>query len=210
MAWVEGEEMRNLNLIVAGIALSGLAGCAAAAPKPDLTPVTSSPLPSMQQYNGDVGKDYWVVSDFFLLCDGPTSVNCSKFLEPGTHFKVDGLVPNHSEIAGVSTDMPYFHVVMDNGRSGFVSASLTGTATVDPKVTAAECKKKGDPRLGMNAAQVAATCWGPPSYVNTKIRKTGKYEQYVYGDNKFVYLRNGVVTSISVKGRSPKAAYSGH
>jgi hypothetical protein len=202
--------MRNLYLTFAGITLFGLAGCAAAAPKPDLTPVTSSPLPGMEQYNGYVGKNYWVVSDFFLLCDAPTSVNCSKFLERGTHFKIDGLVPNHSEIAGVSADNPYFHVVMDDGRSGFVSAPLFGTTTVDPKVTAAECKKKGDPKLGMNAAQVAATCWGAPNYVNTKIRKTGKYEQYVYGDNKFVYLRDGIVTSISVKDRSPKVDYSGH
>jgi hypothetical protein len=204
--------MRNFHLIFACVTLCRLAGCVAAPPKPDLTPVTSSPLPSMQQYNGYVGKDYWVVSDFFLLCDGPTSTRCSEFLQPGTHFKIDGLVPNHSEIAGISTDNPFFHVVTDDGRSGFIGADgePTGVTTVDPKVAAAECRKKGDPKLGMNAAQVAATCWGPPSYVNTKIRKNGKFEQYVYGDNKFVYLRNGVVTSISVKGRLPNAHQSMH
>jgi hypothetical protein len=100
---------------------------------------------------------------------------------------------------------PYLHVVLDDGRSGFTDARDWSiiTTSVDPgaaAAAAAECKKKGNPKLGMNAKQVAATCWGPPAYVNTKIRATGKYEQYVYGDNKFVYLRDGVVTSVSVKG----------
>jgi hypothetical protein len=137
------------------------------------------------------------------LCDGPTGLHCQAFLQPGTHLKVDGLVPNHSEVAGTSIDDPYFHVVMDDGRSGYVAAAILPdmTTAVDPAVAAKECKKKGEPKLGMNAAQVATTCWGPPHYVNTKIWNTGKYEQYVYGDNKFVYLRNGIVTSISVKGR---------
>ncbi len=62
----------------------------------------------------------------------------------------------------------------------------------------------------MSAAQVAETCWGRPQYVNTKMRTTGKYEQYVYGDNRFVYLRNGIVTSVSVKGRSPHAGQFKH
>ena len=81
----------------------------------------------------------------------------------------------------------------------------TITTTLDPVTAAAECKKKGNPKLGMTAAQVKATCWGPPTYVNAKVRKTGKYEQYVYGDNKFVYLRDGIVTSVSIKGQRHNA-----
>ena len=54
-------------------------------------------------------------------------------------------------------------------------------------------------KLGMTAAQVKASCWGPPLFVNAKMRKTGKYEQYVYGDNKSVSLRDGIVTSVSIK-----------
>ena len=101
-----------------------------------------------------------------------------------------------------SIDDPYFHIVMDGGRSGFISAVILSNATtnVDPG-TAAECKKKGSPKLGMTAAQVKASCWGAPKYVNAKVRKTGKYEQYVYGDGKFVQIRDGIVTSVSVKGR---------
>jgi hypothetical protein len=163
----------------------------------------------MQKYNGYIGKDYWVTNSL-PLCEGPTSLHCLDFLQLGTHLKVDGLVPNHTESAGTSYDQPYFHIVMDDGRSGFADALILPimTTTVDPVVAAEQCKKKGDPKLGMNAAQVAATCWGPPLYVNTKQKQSGKYEQYVYGDDKFVYLRDGIVTSISVKRRRLKTSQS--
>jgi len=194
--------MRLFCVVLAGIALCGLAACAVA-PKVDFTPVANSPLPSMQKFNGYVGRDYWVTGNLLQLCEKPVSTGCNEFLTPGTHFKVDGLVPNHYERAGTSFDAPYFHVVMDDGRSSFADAVILPimTTTVDPVAAAAECKKRGNPKLGMNAKQVAATCWGPPTYVNTKIRATGKYEQYVYGDNKFVYLHDGVVTLVSIKGR---------
>jgi hypothetical protein len=197
--------MRIVCLIVVCVVLGGVGSCAAA-PKVDLTPVASSPLPSMQKYNEYVGKDYWVTGNL-LQCDGPSTLHCLQFLKLGTHVKVDGLVPNHSEVGGVSSDEPYFHIVMDDGRAGFVSALIFSnvTTTLDPVTALAECKKKGNPKIGMTAAQVKATCWGPPKYVNAKVRATGKYEQYVYGDNKFVYLRDGIVTSVSVKGQRHNA-----
>jgi hypothetical protein len=196
--------MRVVCLIFAYL-LCGVADCPAA-PKVDLTPVTSSPLPSMQKFNGFVGKDYWVTAGL-LQCEGPSTLHCRQFLKPGTHLKVDGLVPNHSEVAGTSIDDPYFHIVLDDGRTGFASAMILSNATtaIDPAAAAAECKKIGNPKRGMTAAQVRATCWGPPAYVNIKVRATGKYEQYVYGDNKFVYLRDGIVTSVSVKGQRHNA-----
>jgi hypothetical protein len=193
--------MRGYCLIFACVTLCGVTACEAA-PKIDLTPVTSSSLPSMQKYNGYVGKDYWTTLEV-QQCEGPSSLHCLQFLKPGTHLKVDGLVPNHSEVAGTSIDDAYFHIVTDDGRSGFVSAVIfsSATTTLDPVTTLAECKKKGGPKLGMTAAQVKASCWGPPLYVNAKMRETGKYEQYVYGGNKSVHLRDGIVVSVSVKGR---------
>ena len=200
--------MRKFHVVLAIVTSCGLAGCATA-PKVDSMPVASSPLPSMQKYDGYVGKDYWVTGHVLQLCERPTGVSCQEFLRPGAHLKVDGLVPNHSEVAGTSIDEPYFHIVLDDGRSGFVDPVILpmATTTVDPTAAAAECKKKGDPKIGMTAAQVAASCWGRPAYVNTKIRKDGKYEQYVYGDDKFVSLRNGIVTSISVRRRRLNAAH---
>jgi hypothetical protein len=183
--------------------LCGLAGCA---PKVDLTPVTSSPLPSMQKYNEYVGKDYWLTGEL-QQCEGPSTLKCSQLLKAGTHVKVDSLVTNHVEVKGNSSDEPYFHIVLDEGRAGFVDALLftVTTTALDPAIALAQCKKMGGPKLGMTPAQVKATCWGPPKYVNAKQRKTGKYEQYVYGDDKFVYFRDGKVTSVSVKGRGHDA-----
>jgi hypothetical protein len=196
--------MRGFCLIFACVTLCGLADCEAA-PKIDLTPVTSSPLPSMQKYNGYVGKDYWLTA-LLRLCEGPSSLHCLQFLQSGMRVKVDGLVPNHSEVAGTSIDDPYFHIAIEGGRSGFVSAVILTNATtnVDPVTAAAECKTKGNPKLGMTAAQVKASCWGSPVNVNVKVRATGTYEQYVYRDNKSVYLRDGIVTSVSVKGQRHK------
>jgi hypothetical protein len=192
--------MRGFCFLLAWVTLCGVTA-GEAAPKVDLTPVTNSPLPSMQKYNGYVGKDYWL-SALLRLCQGPSSLHCVQFLQSGTRLKVDGLVPNHSEVAGTSIDDPYFHIVTDGGRSGFVSAVILSNATtnIDP-VRAAECKKKGSPQLGMTAAQVKASCWGPPLFVNAKVRTTGKYERYVYGDGKFVQIRDGIVTSVSIKSR---------
>jgi hypothetical protein len=53
--------MRGFCLIFACVTMCGLADCEAT-PKIDLTPVTSSPLPSMQKYNGYIGKDYWLTA----------------------------------------------------------------------------------------------------------------------------------------------------
>lgn len=194
--------MQRFYLVIVSVTLSASAACWAV-PRVDLTPVASSPLPSMQQYNAYVGKDYWVSGVGLRLCEGPTSARCLEFLQLRTHLKVDGLVPNHSEVAGTSIDQPYFHVALDDGRSGFADARIfpNFTTAVDPVAAVADCKRKGGPKLGMNAAQVRATCWGRPSYVNAKTRSSGRYEQYVYDDNKFVYFRNGIVTSVSVKGR---------
>jgi hypothetical protein len=197
--------MRGFCLLFVCGTLCAVTVCEAA-PKVDLTPVVRSPLPSMQKYNEYVGKDYWVTA-LLRLCEGPSSLHCLQFLPPGTHLKVDGLVPNHSELAGAAINDPYFHIAMDGGRAGFVSAVILSHAAtnVDPVAAAAECKKKGGPKLGMTAAQVKASCWGTPKYVNAKVRQTGKYEEYVYGENKFVHFRDGVVTSVSIKGRGHDA-----
>jgi hypothetical protein len=198
-----GRAVRIFHAGFASVMLCGLAGCAIATPKVDSAQVTNSTLPSMQIYNNFIGNEYWV-SDVLQVCNEPTTHDCLQSLHPGAHFKVDGLVPNHSEVAGKSIDQPYFHIVLDDGRSGFTDATMLpdSITAVDPALAVAACKKKGDPKLGMKAAQVVATCWGPPRSVNTKIRSTGKFEQYVYGSNKFVYLHNGIVTSISIKDRS--------
>jgi hypothetical protein len=56
----------------------------------------------------------------------------------------------------------------------------------------ADCKRRGDPRIGMSVGQAAATCWGKPDHANRSERTELTFEQYVHSNkNGFVYLRNG-------------------
>jgi hypothetical protein len=49
--------------------------------------------------------------------------------------------------------------------------------------------------LGMTVEQVRSA-WGKPKSINTTITTRGKHEQWVYDSRQFVYLDDGVVTSI--------------
>lgn len=49
--------------------------------------------------------------------------------------------------------------------------------------------------IGMTSLQ-ARLAWGDPDHVNTTITKGSKREQWVYGKNQYLYVHNGVITSI--------------
>lgn len=61
---------------------------------------------------------------------------------------------------------------------------------------AAAWKAKSGVKLGMTAAEVRASQWGPPSKINRTITTTGTREQWVYGGHNYIYLENGLVTAI--------------
>lgn len=66
----------------------------------------------------------------------------------------------------------------------------------------AACERKGGPAIGMSRAQLYATCWGKPAKINTTMTSGVEFEQFVYGLGFYVYLRNGVVTSIQTTARA--------
>ena len=51
----------------------------------------------------------------------------------------------------------------------------------------------------MTVKQVEASCWGRPDHINSKESRRGVSEQYVYGNGRFVYLHNGIVTEVQVQ-----------
>lgn len=57
--------------------------------------------------------------------------------------------------------------------------------------------KKTKPKLGMSANEVKATSWGSPDKINRTENSSGVHEQWVYKKHGYVYLDNGIVTSIS-------------
>jgi hypothetical protein len=112
----------------------------------------------------------------------------------GTRLQTDGIE------RGVTTSA-YYHVTLEDGRTGYIAAlDLLRFATdVDPKQAAAECKRRGEPRVGMTAKQVEATCWGKPDHVDRLKPIQGTTDRYVYDQDR-VILKNGIVTSVKISG----------
>jgi hypothetical protein len=100
---------------------------------------------------------------------------------------------------GITSDAHY-HVKLEDGRTGYIEAF--GLITdVDPAQAVAECKRRGDPRVGMLAKQVVATCWGKPDHVDRRETARGISERYVYSKGEYVILHNGIVTAVETRGR---------
>ena len=48
----------------------------------------------------------------------------------------------------------------------------------------------------MLSSQVLDSTWGEPKKVNKTTYSWGVSEQWVYGNGKYVYLENGIVTAV--------------
>lgn len=57
--------------------------------------------------------------------------------------------------------------------------------------------KASNPKIGMTADEVKKCSWGYPDKINKDTYSWGVKEQWVYDDYGYVYLENGVVTSVS-------------
>lgn len=53
------------------------------------------------------------------------------------------------------------------------------------------------PQIGMTPNEVRYSSWGEPIKINKDTYSWGTTEQWVYSNNRYVYFRNGVVSSIS-------------
>ena len=66
----------------------------------------------------------------------------------------------------------------------------------DMKLSVAEFIKKPEPSIGMTSEEVRASRWGDPEKINTTTTANGTSEQWVYSSGNYVYLDNGIVTTI--------------
>lgn len=57
--------------------------------------------------------------------------------------------------------------------------------------------KPVNPRVGMTAEEVENSTWGPPIKKNIRTYEWGTTEQWVYFGDRYIYLENDIVTSIS-------------
>lgn len=58
------------------------------------------------------------------------------------------------------------------------------------------CARVGGVRVGLNVEGVLKSCWGKPVRINRTTTASHEHEQWVYGGGQYVYLVDGVVTSI--------------
>jgi len=155
------------------------------------------------RYEGNVGKVYWVTSAL-RFCPKPNLINTKCQVLGEGHLKIDGI--EHSIAETPAGNRParerYYHVTLHDGRTGYILTAdlMAHGADIDPAESAADCKRRGDPRIGMTAEQVEATCWGKPGHVNRTHTAGGIADQYVYRDGRYVDLRDGIVTSIQATG----------
>lgn len=56
--------------------------------------------------------------------------------------------------------------------------------------------QKVAPSIGMTADEVRNSTWGSPSKINATTTAKGTHEQWVYSTSRYIYLDNGIVTSI--------------
>jgi len=179
------------RLCFALIALAVVTGCAKPPPAVDFE---KDFLREKVKYEPNIGKNYWLLGDRFLCPTPVTNVLHCTSIRAGSKLKLDGIE------RGVTSDA-YYHVTLEDGRTGYIGAFqlVTFGTDVDPAQTAAECKRRGEPRLGMTAKQVEATCWGKPDHVDRLKTMRGTTDRYVYDQGR-VILQNGIVTSVKISG----------
>lgn len=73
--------------------------------------------------------------------------------------------------------------------NSFIYNKVSGNITVD---------KLQEPRIGMTGEEVKnLSTWGAPEDINKTTTGSIIYEQWCYSDYRYIYLENGIVTSIS-------------
>ena len=171
-----------------------LAGCAGA----DRTPAYVTD--EIARETPTIGKAFWIERGAISLCEQPEMPRNCEPISKG-HIVVDGVEEGKRALADGRINISngvFFRVTVDGSRTGYVLPAELRSHELDkdPSVVAAECKRRGEPRVGMTAAQVSATCWGKPEQVNRTETARGINEQYLYAKNRYIDFRNGIVTSI--------------
>jgi hypothetical protein len=182
-----------------------LAGCGSAQQQLQLQHQTNpqSYAQEKARYERNVGKVYWVAGAL-RFCPLPNLINTKCQVLGDGRLKIDGIERGITETpaGNLPARERYYRVTLHDGRTGYILTTdlMAHGADIDPEMAAADCKRRGDPRVGMTATQVEATCWGKPGHVNRTHTAGGISDQYVYGDGRNVDLRDGIVTSIQATG----------
>jgi hypothetical protein len=159
------------------------------------------------------GKTLWYRGDTLLLEQKSSTGKIQSIkVTPYSKMSVAEVKPSGSAWSPVELVLR-----TPSGERGFIDCTLSGTTVPSTlRETSAFYKMflETDPRvlcphspeiwaqiesktvsIGMNAEQVLLS-WGQPRDIKTTVTADGRREQWVYWDDRFVYVTNGAVTGI--------------
>lgn len=181
------------------IALS-LSGCQTAGSAFDASSASAAPMEPIVEHR-------WTSGGEFSLCPTPGGVG----LGPMFCQKVN--VPHNTKIDVLrKTGSGHFYVRIGDAV-GYIASYEYSAQTRDYDLTAAveaerkekaankarkkaDCDRRGGVSVGMTRAQVYASCWGKPERINKTITGSHTREQLVYHGYNYLYLVDGVLSSI--------------
>jgi hypothetical protein len=81
--------------------------------------------------------------------------------------------------------------------TGWTQGAIPGEPPASAeKSAAADCEKRGQPRIGMTAPQAMETCWGKPARTISRVTHDTLEEQLIYADGRVLKFKNGSLTAI--------------
>lgn len=153
----------------------------------------------MTMFEGD-----WVGLSTNVEIKGWTITNYDKDNNAYKTYKIN------KESLLVNSDNPIQSVFKDDSENKYyfnengqlVEEFNLGVSDYDPIIleyTKGEFSKtpKEEPQIGMTSEEVLNSTWGEPEDINKDTYSWGVKEQWCYPDNKYIYLEDDIVTSIS-------------
>jgi len=107
--------------------------------------------------------------------------------------KGDGGFESDGDLVLVSDDELRFPNWDGSSNVFYRAGSGLGSGTAGSKYIELD---KQAPYIGMTASQVEDSTWGKPNDINKTTTQFGVNEQWVYSNDKYIYLEDGVVTAI--------------
>lgn len=136
-------------------------------------------------------KDYIVIDGWKVYWRYNTASEEAKVKEYESCIEDNKLILNSSVSLKLNDKkVTMIHESKDYNNRVFTKDSIS---TAKPKAIS----KPVPPRIGMTADEVRNSTWGSPKEINKNTYSWGTTEQWVYYGYKYIYFRNGVVSSIS-------------
>lgn len=159
-------------------------------------------------WSGDEkSEDNYKTGFYIWIVNGTTCYNIyDKKTQKNAHDKYECKIENDKlmiyRITSKGEPMYTFNYVngelvtsYDKFGTGRIS-TLTMTKKSDD-TTLPDSKTIKAPSIGMTAEEVRASTWGNPTKINKSTYSWGTTEQWVYPNYKYIYFKNGRVTSIT-------------